>query len=277
MTEIAVPTGRVGAAAAAVEARGAAMTFNAGRPNEVIALAPIDLTVAPGELVSLIGPSGCGKSTLLRLIANLLEPTDGSLLINGKPASQARLDGDYGMAFQQAGLFDWRTVSRNIELPLEIKGWDRARRRARALEMLELVRLCDFADHHPWELSGGMQQRVAIARALSFEPKLLLMDEPFGALDEMTREHMQTELGRIRAATGAAVIFVTHSIPEAVFLSDRVAVMSARPGRIEAVIDVALGERTELTRGDPLFFKHVTEVREALRAGHGVGGGMEDR
>ena len=122
-----------------------------------------------------------------------------------------------------------------------------------------------------------MQQRVAIARALSFEPKLLLMDEPFGALDEMTREHMQTELGRIRAATGAAVIFVTHSIPEAVFLSDRVAVMSARPGRIEAVIDVALGERTELTRGDPLFFKHVTEVREALRAGHGVGGGMEDR
>jgi NitT/TauT family transport system ATP-binding protein len=144
--------------------------------------------------------------------------------------------------------------------------------------MLELVRLRDFADHHPWELSGGMQQRVAIARALSFEPTLLLMDEPFGALDEMTREHMQTELGRIRGATGAAVIFVTHSIPEAVFLSDRVVVMSPRPGRVESVIDVALGERTELTREDPLFFKHVTEVREALRAGHAnPGRGMDDR
>jgi NitT/TauT family transport system ATP-binding protein len=270
--------GSTAAGTAAVEVRAAAMTFNAGRPNEVVALSPIDLTVAPGELVSLIGPSGCGKSTLLRLIANLLEPTGGSVLVNDKPAAQARLDGDYGMAFQQAGLFDWRTVSRNIELPLELKGWDRARRRAKALEMLELVRLGDFADHHPWELSGGMQQRVAIARALSFEPKLLLMDEPFGALDEMTREHMQTELGRIRAATGSSVIFVTHSIPEAVFLSDRVVVMSARPGRIEAVIDVALGERTELTREDPMFFKHVTEVREALRAGHATGAGeMDDR
>ncbi len=207
--------------ASAVTVTGASMTFNAGQLNEVIALAPIDLVVAPGELVSLIGPSGCGKSTLLRLIANLLEPTSGSVLVNDKPAAKARLDGDYGMAFQQAGLFDWRTVARNIELPLELKGWDRARRRERALEMLDLVRLRDFADHRPWELSGGMQQRVAIARALSFEPKLLLMDEPFGALDEMTREHMQTELGRIRAATGSSVIFVTHSIPEAVFLSDR--------------------------------------------------------
>ncbi len=266
-----------GNGAPAVEVRQAAMTFNRGRPNEVVALAPIDLTVAPGELVSLIGPSGCGKSTLLRLIANLIEPTGGSVLVNGKPAGKARLDGDYGMAFQQAGLFDWRTVARNIELPLELKGWDKARRRSRALEMLDLVRLRDFADHHPWELSGGMQQRVAIARALSFEPQLLLMDEPFGALDEMTREHMQTELGRIRAATASSVIFVTHSIPEAVFLSDRVVVMSARPGRIEAVVEVDLAERTELTREDPRFFTYVTEVREALRAGHSGGGGMDDR
>ena len=263
--------------APAVTVTGASMTFNAGRSNEVVALAPIDLVVAPGELVSLIGPSGCGKSTLLRLIANLLEPTSGSVLVNDKPAATARLDGDYGMAFQQAGLFEWRTVARNIELPLELKGWDRAKRRKRALEMLDLVRLRDFADHRPWELSGGMQQRVAIARALSFEPKLLLMDEPFGALDEMTREHMQTELGRIRAATGSSVIFVTHSIPEAVFLSDRVVVMSARPGRIESIIDISLGERTELTREDSSFFKHVTEVREALRSGHGAVGGVDDR
>ena len=265
------------AAPPAVTVTGASMTFNAGRPNEVAALASIDLVVAPGELVSLIGPSGCGKSTLLRLIANLLEPTSGSVVVNGKPAAAARLDGDYGMAFQQAGLFDWRTVARNIELPLELKGWDRAARRERALEMLELVRLRDFADHRPWELSGGMQQRVAIARALSFEPKLLLMDEPFGALDEMTREHMQTELGRIRATTGSSIVFVTHSIPEAVFLSDRVVVMSARPGRIASIIDIGLGERTERTREDSAFFKHVTEVREALRGGHETVGRGDDR
>ena len=259
----------------AVEIAGASMTFNLGRANEVAALDPIDLTVQSGELISLIGPSGCGKSTLLRLVANLIEPTAGHIRVNGKSASQARLDGDYGMAFQQAGLFDWRTVARNIELPLELKGWDRARRRERALEMLDLVRLREFADHRPWELSGGMQQRVAIARALSFAPKLLLMDEPFGALDEMTREHMQGELGHIRARTGSSIIFVTHSIPEAVFLSDRVVVMSARPGRIAATIGIALGDRDELTREDPAFFKHITAVREALRGlpgGHGGGG-----
>ena len=253
------------------------MTFNAGKHNQVVALDAIDLTVQPGELVSLIGPSGCGKSTLLRLIANLIEPSAGAVQVNGKSASQARLDGDYGMAFQQAGLFEWRTVARNIELPLELKGWDRARRRARALEMLDLVRLRDFADHRPWELSGGMQQRIAIARALSFEPKLLLMDEPFGALDEMTREHMQGELGQIRAQTGSSIIFVTHSIPEAVFLSDRVVVMSARPGRVAAIVDVTLGERNELTREDPAFFRYVTQVREALRGVPGYGGGIDDR
>ena len=176
-------------------------------------------TVGPGEFVSLIGPSGCGKSTLLRLIANLIEPTTGSVVVNGKPARRPRLDQDYGMAFQQAGLFDWRTVVKNVELPLELKGWDKRAPAQRALEMLELVKLDDFADHRPWQLSGGMQQRVAIARALAAHPPLLLMDEPFGALDEMTREHMQAELLRICAETGTSVVFVTHSIPEAVYLS----------------------------------------------------------
>lgn len=242
------------------------MVFNAGSSNEVRALQDIDLRIEAGEFVSLIGPSGCGKSTLLRLIGDLLEPTDGSVQVFGKDAHQARLDQDYGMAFQQAGLFDWRTVRANIELPLELRGWSRSRRRDRAIEMLDLVKLGEFADHHPWQLSGGMQQRVAIARALSFEPRLLLMDEPFGALDEMTREHMQAELLRIYGQTETTVVFVTHSIPEAAFLSSRVVVMSPRPGRIHSIIHVDLGERSEQTREHPEFFKKTTEIREALRA-----------
>ena len=250
----------------AVEVRGLSKVFNAGRPNAVEALVDIDLMIRSGEFVSLIGPSGCGKSTQLRLIANLTEPTTGEVLVNGKPARAARLDQDYGMAFQEAGLFDWRTVTKNVELPLELKGWDKARRRSRALEMLELVKLSEFADHFPWQLSGGMQQRVAIARALAAHPPLLLMDEPFGALDEMTREHMQTELLRICGETSTTVMFVTHSIPEAVFLSTRVVVMSPRPGRITDVIDVGLGaERSVDTRETEAFFNRVTEVREVLR------------
>jgi NitT/TauT family transport system ATP-binding protein len=250
----------------AVEVRGLSKVFNAGRPDAVEALVDIDLEIAPGAFVSLIGPSGCGKSTQLRLIANLTEPTTGQVLVNGKPARDARLDQDYGMAFQQAGLFEWRSVIKNVELPLELKGWDRARRRQRALEMLELVKLPEFAEHFPWQLSGGMQQRVAIARALAAHPPLLLMDEPFGALDEMTREHMQTELLRICGETGTTVVFVTHSIPEAVFLSTRVVVMSPRPGRITDAIDVELGEgRGVETRETDAFFAHVTAVREALR------------
>ena len=250
----------------AVEVRHLTKTFNVGQPNAVDALVDIDLTIQPGEFVSLIGPSGCGKSTQLRLIANLLEPTSGEVLVNGKPARQARLDQDYGMAFQQAGLFEWRTVAKNVELPLELKGWDKERRRQRASEMLELVKLPEFAHHLPWQLSGGMQQRVAIARALAAHPPLLLMDEPFGALDEMTREHMQTELLRICGETGSTVVFVTHSIPEAVYLSTRVVVMSPRPGQIKTVTDVDLGSRRDVdTREDPAFFRKVTEVREALR------------
>ena len=272
----------------AVDVRGVSKVFNRGRPDEVRALVDVDLAIEPGEFVSMIGPSGCGKSTALRLMANLLEPTSGDVLVNGKPARKARLDQDYGMAFQQAGLFDWRNVTKNVELPLELKGWDRSRRRERALEMLHLVKLDEFAEHMPWQLSGGMQQRVAIARALAAHPPLLLMDEPFGALDEMTREHMQAELLRICGETSTTVVFVTHSIPEAVYLSTRVVVMSPRPGRITDVIDVDLGPRRDVdTREDPAFFKKITEVREALRgrertsrseaAGPSQPAGMEDR
>jgi NitT/TauT family transport system ATP-binding protein len=250
---------------ASVDVQGVHKIFNPGKTNQVDALVDVALTVQPGEFVSLIGPSGCGKSTLLRLIADLIAPTSGSILVNGKLASQARRDQDYGMAFQQAGLFEWRKVARNIELPLELRGWDKAKRAFRAKEMLELVKLSEFANHYPWELSGGMQQRVAIARALAVDPPLLLMDEPFGALDEMTREHMQTELMRICKATGKTVVFVTHSIPEAVYLSNRVVVMSPRPGKIVQVVDVELGDRSEDIRESSEFFKKITEVRESLR------------
>lgn len=250
----------------AVHIQGATKVFNPGKTNEVHALANIDLAVESGGLVTLIGPSGCGKSTLLRLIASLIAPTEGKIEVNGKTAEQARLDQDYGMAFQRAGLFDWRSVSKNIELPLELMGWSKQDRHRRSREMLELVKLHDFADHHPAELSGGMQQRVAIARSLAFSPSLLLMDEPFGALDEMTREHMQDELLRIWSETQTTVVFVTHSIPEAVYLSTQVVVMSARPGLISTIIDVELGDRSEHTREDQAFFAKVTEVRTALRA-----------
>jgi len=185
-----------------------------------------------------------------------------------QPAAQARRDRDYGIVFQAPVLMDWRTVEDNVKLPLEVMGWDAARRSARAAEMLELMELGEFLNHHPYQLSGGMQQRVAIARALAFEPALLLMDEPFGALDEMTRERMNSEVLRIWEQTGITVVFVTHSIPEAVFLSSRVVVMSARPGRITKIIDIDLPRpRSELTRESPRYFELVTEVREELRRG----------
>jgi NitT/TauT family transport system ATP-binding protein len=249
----------------AVAIQGLTKRFEQG---DVVALQGIDLDVAPGEFVSLIGPSGCGKSTLLRIVGDLIQPTEGRVSVNGKDAHRARLDRDYGIVFQDSVLYDWRTVSRNIALPLELAGWDRARRQQRVGEMLELVELTGFADHHPWQLSGGMQQRVSIARALSFSPALLLMDEPFGALDEMTRERLNAELLSIWAETGSTIVFVTHSISEAVFLSTRVVVMSARPGRIAGIVDVDLKQpRNFETREDPRFFEKVTEVRDTLRAG----------
>jgi len=238
------------------------------KDGDVVALTEVDLEVAEGEFVSLIGPSGCGKSTLLRLIADLDSASSGTLEVFGKTAHQARVDQDYGIAFQQAGLLPWRTVAGNIALPLELHGVAKAARAARVAELAALVGLTDFVDRYPDQLSGGMQQRVAIARALAEQPRLLLMDEPFGALDEMTREHLQTELARISAESGAAVVFVTHSIPEAVFLSDRVVVMSPRPGRITDIIEVTVdGARGEALRESPQYFERVTAVREAL---HGV-------
>ncbi|MDE3191145.1 MAG: ABC transporter ATP-binding protein [Acidobacteriota bacterium] len=246
-----------------VEIKGVTKTFAQGN---VTALEDIDLELEPGEFVSLIGPSGCGKSTLLRVIGDLTPPTSGSVTVNGKPARQARNDGDYGIVFQDAVLFDWRTVAKNIALPLEMLGWDRDRRKARVETMLDLVELRGFADHHPWQLSGGMQQRVSIARALAFEPALLLMDEPFGALDEMTRERLNLELLSIWEKLGSTVVFVTHSISEAVFLSTRVVVMSPRPGRIAGHVAIDLPfPRTVETREDPRFFELVTKVRELLR------------
>jgi NitT/TauT family transport system ATP-binding protein len=245
---------------------GLTKTFPKGN---VTALQGIDLLIEQGEFVSLIGPSGCGKSTLLRVVGDLIQPTTGTIEVNGKSAHQARLDHDYGMVFQDSVLFDWRTVAKNVALPLEMLGWERRKRKERVEEMLRLVELQGFGDHHPWQLSGGMQMRVAIARALSFEPPLLLMDEPFGALDEMTRERLNIELLELWRRLESTIVFVTHSISEAVFLSTRVVVMSPRPGRIAGIVEIDLAQpRTNDTREDPRFFELVTEVRELLR---GVG------
>jgi NitT/TauT family transport system ATP-binding protein len=260
------PVAATAASHAAVRLRGVGRVFSTNDGASTTALKAIDLDIERGEFVSLIGPSGCGKSTLLRLVGDLITPSTGEVLVNGKPAPQARRDRDYGMVFQAPVLFDWRTVEDNVTLPLEVLGYGAARRATRVREMLELVELADFSRHRPWQLSGGMQQRVAIARALAFEPSILLMDEPFGALDEMTRERMNQEVQRIWQQTGITILFVTHSIPEAVFLSSRVVVMSARPGRITHVIEVdLLRPRTDDTRETERYFKLVTEVREALR------------
>lgn len=263
----------------AVRVRGVDKTFET-RSGQVHALTGIDVDVAPGEFVSLIGPSGCGKSTLMRLIADLDQPSAGTVEVFGKQARQARLDQDYGIAFQQAGLLPWRTVADNVALPLVLHQVGRAEREARVAELLEMVSLTEFADRHPDQLSGGMQQRVAIARSLAEKPRLLLMDEPFGALDEITRERMQTELVRICAETAAAVVFVTHSIPEAVYLSDRVVVMSARPGRIAQTVPMRLdptAQRTAALREESAYFEMITAVREALHGGAPTSGAVETR
>jgi NitT/TauT family transport system ATP-binding protein len=242
--------------------------FGNGTENQTIALKDVDLSIQAGEFISLIGPSGCGKSTLLRVVGDLITPTSGEVKVNNKPAPQARLDRDYGMVFQAPVLFEWRSVQHNVELPLEVLKINKAERQRRAKEMLDLVELGKFTQHYPWQLSGGMQQRVAIARALAFKPALLLMDEPFGALDEITRERLNDELLSVWAKTKTTIIFVTHSIPEAVFLSTRIVVMSARPGRITKVIPIDLPQpRNNDTRESTRFFELATQVREALRAG----------
>lgn len=251
-----------------IEVRDLNMVFK-GRGSETVALSGANLTVSEGEFISLIGPSGCGKTTLLRLIADLVSPTSGELRVMGKEPRQARLDRDYGYVFQAPALLEWRSVMRNVMLPLEIMKVPRAEGEKRAADLLELVGLEDFKRQYPWQLSGGMQQRVSIARALAFEPRLLLMDEPFGALDEITREVMNQELLRIWSRTGKTIVFVTHSIAEAVFLSSRIVVMTPRPGKIEKVIDVDLPyPREPGVRESQRFFELATEVRESLRGAH---------
>ncbi|MGH2403957.1 MAG: ABC transporter ATP-binding protein [bacterium] len=258
-----------------IDVRGVGKTF--GRGTEVThALREATLAIAPREFVSIIGPSGCGKSTLLRIVGDLVEPSTGTVTVKGKTPRAARLDRDYGIVFQTPVLYEWRTVLRNVELPLEVMGRPRAEWDGRAREMLQLVGLGDFQRHYPWQLSGGMQQRVAIARALVFNPSILLMDEPFGALDELTRERLNLELLNIWSQTSATVLFITHSISEAVFLSNRVMVMSPRPGRIERTVTVDLPRpRTAQTRAMPRFFELVTRVREGLREDPAVAAGRD--
>ncbi|MBX3066171.1 MAG: ABC transporter ATP-binding protein [Anaerolineae bacterium] len=255
-----------GATAPVVSLKGVNQHFKTPTGQVVQALQDINLEIYPNEFLSIIGPSGCGKSTLLRIVADLLQPSSGTAMVNGKPPHQARLNREFGMVFQQAVLYDWRSVLKNIELPLEIMNHPAADRTARAREMLKLVELSDFESHYPWQLSGGMQQRVAIARALTVKPSILLMDEPFGALDEMTRERMNIELLNIWTKTNTTVIFITHSIQEAVYLSSRVVVMSPRPGKLIKDIPITLPyPRAPEVRDTEEFFHLVTEVRAGLR------------
>ena len=254
--------------ARAVDAKDLSLIFQTA-DAPVTALSEINLSIARGEFVSFIGPSGCGKTTLMRVIADLEQATSGSITVNGVTPEQARLARAYGYVFQAASLYPWRNVLRNVMLPLEIIGLPAEERRNKALKQLELVSLTGFERKFPWQLSGGMQQRVSIARALACEPEMLLMDEPFGALDEITRDHLNEQLLRLWERTGKTVVFVTHSISEAVFLSNRIVVMSPRPGRIIEVIDnhQAAG-RTLSARESPAFIAVAQRVREALRAGH---------
>ena len=259
---------------ALVSVRDVSMIYRTRDPSgaalETIALKDANLEIKAGEFISLIGPSGCGKTTLLRLLADLIQPSSGTLSIGGKTAQQAREARAYGYVFQAPALFEWRTVQQNVMLPLEIMGYAKPERLARAAQMLKLVGLEKFARNYPWQLSGGMQQRASIARALAFDPQLIFMDEPFGALDEITRENLNLELLRLWRETGKTIIFVTHSIPEAVFLSTRIVVMTPRPGKIEKIIDVDLPQPRDFeTRESARFFEIATEVRESLKHGHG--------
>jgi NitT/TauT family transport system ATP-binding protein len=251
-----------------IDIRNLGLTFQTA-DTPVVALSNINLAVHAGEFVSLIGPSGCGKTTLMRIVADLEQPTEGTVTVNNVSPREARLKRAYGYIFQAAALYPWRNVQRNVELPHEIMGVPKEEREAKARRYLELVGLKGFEKKFPWQLSGGMQQRVSIARALSFDPALLLMDEPFGALDEITRDRMNEELIQIWEKTRKTVIFVTHSIDEAVLLSTKIVVMSARPGRIVDVIDSTLPpNRTLETRETPAALELAHRVREGLKAGH---------
>ncbi|MDQ0394499.1 ABC transporter ATP-binding protein [Labrys monachus] len=244
------------------------LTFNTG-DGPVYALSKVDLTVDEGDFVSFIGPSGCGKTTLLRVIADLERQTSGSIRVNGLSPEQARLGRQYGYVFQAPALYPWRTIERNVMLPLEVMGFSAAERKERAARNLELVNLKGFEKKFPWQLSGGMQQRASIARALSFDPKLMLMDEPFGALDEIVRDKLNDQLLHLWRTTRKTVVFVTHSIPEAVYLSTRIVVMSPRPGRIIDIIDCNFPrDRTLDIRETPEFLAVAHRVRDGLRAGH---------
>jgi NitT/TauT family transport system ATP-binding protein len=252
----------------AVDARGVSLTFETS-DGDVQALSKVDLQVNAGDFISFIGPSGCGKTTLLRIIADLEQPTEGTVLVNGVTPEQARLGRYYGYIFQAPALYPWRTIERNVMLPLEVMGFSSEERKARAARYLKLVNLAGFERKFPWQLSGGMQQRASIARALTFEPALLLMDEPFGALDEIVRDHLNEQLLRLWTQTGKTVVFVTHSIPEAVFLSTKIVVMSPRPGRIIDVIACDFPrDRTLEIRETPEFLKIAQRVRMGLRSGH---------
>ena len=251
-----------------IACEGLSLTFETA-DGPVQALSGIDLDIAKGEFVSLIGPSGCGKTTLLRVIADLEQPTDGSVRINSMTPNEARLKRAYGYVFQAPALYPWRTIAKNIALPLEIMGFAKEDRAERVRKGLELVNLTGFGNKFPWQLSGGMQQRASIARALSFDPDLLLMDEPFGALDEIVRDKLNEQLLRLWEKTQKTVVFVTHSIPEAVFLSTKIVVMSPRPGKIHDVIACNFPkDRTLDIRETPEFLDVANRVRQGLREGH---------
>ena len=251
-----------------VSAHGLSLTFETS-DGPVQALSNVDLTIGKGEFVSFIGPSGCGKTTFLRVIADLEKPTSGTIAVNGMTPDEARRRRAYGYVFQAAALYPWRTIERNVALPLEIMGLPRAERQARVKRTLDLVNLSGFEKKYPWQLSGGMQQRASIARALAFDADLLLMDEPFGALDEIVRDHLNEQLLELWARTNKTICFVTHSIPEAVYLSTRIVVMSPRPGRVTDVIESTLPRERPLgIRETPEFLAIAARVREGLRAGH---------
>ena len=251
-----------------IEIRDLSVTFKDNSGNDVQALTAVNLDIYKGEFISLLGPSGCGKTTLLRCISDLQEPTDGTVRIDGMTPKEIRLKQKFGFVFQQPVLFDWRTVKKNVELPLEIMYESKAERAKRADEMLELVGLKDFANHYPKQLSGGMQQRVNIARAFGSWPELLLMDEPFSALDEFTKEKLHEDLLRIWRQTNKTIIFVTHNIQEAVFLSDRICVLSPHPGRLSAIVDVDLPRPRTLEMKDTQHFNDlVLNVRNSFEGG----------